>query len=72
MKAREPVALGAVVSLAFDAAALTPVLRRLHGVPAFIALSLSTFRFALDVPDVLQRELDNLARIAREVPASTS
>ena len=65
---RGPVALGAIVSLTFDETISAPILRRLHGVPAFIALSLSTFRFALDVPDVLQRELDNLARIAREVP----
>ena len=65
---QERVALGAIVSLVFDDAASEPVLRRLHGVRAFTALSLSTFRFALDIPDVLQREFDNLARIAREVP----
>lgn len=65
--AREPIALGAIVNLVFDDVS-TPNLSRIYGVSAFSALSFSTFRFALDVPDVLKRELDHLARIARDVP----
>jgi hypothetical protein len=64
----EPVCVGAIIALAFDDAAPVPKLTRMHGAEAFSALSLATFRFALDVPHVLQLELDNLARIAREIP----
>ncbi len=64
---RKPVRLGAIVDLVFDDATSAPVLERIQGVQAFTTLSFSTFRFALDVPDVLRLELDNLARVAREV-----
>jgi hypothetical protein len=58
--------LGAVVALAFDDSVGAPALRRIQGAEAFSALSFSTFRFALDVPDVLRQELDGLARIVAE------
>jgi hypothetical protein len=64
--------LGAIVSLVFDDGAVTPVLHRVHGVGAFAALSLSTFRFDVDVPvggrDEHRDEFARLGRIATEVP----
>ena len=58
--------LGAVVTLVFDERATAPTLRPLHGVEAFSALGTSTFRFALDVPDVLRRELDRYSQIVEQ------
>ena len=58
--------LGAVVALEFDDGVRAPVLRRMQGAQAFSALSFATFRFALDVADVLRQELDGLARIVAE------
>jgi hypothetical protein len=62
------VRLAAVVALQFDRDATGPALARIAGARAFAALSRSTFRFALDVPDVLRAELDAIARVAAEVP----
>jgi hypothetical protein len=60
--------LRAIVALAFDPSVSAPSLRPLKGATAFAALSRSTFRFAIDVADVLRAELDGIARIAAETP----
>jgi hypothetical protein len=67
-RANGPVELRGIISLVFDEHRPEPQLLPLRGVSAFLTLSYSAFRMAIDVPDVLRRELDNLARIAREVP----
>jgi hypothetical protein len=67
-QAREAARLGAMVALTFDASVSEPQLARLRGVEAFSILSLSLSRFALDVSDILRHELDQLARLIREVP----
>jgi hypothetical protein len=61
------VPLRAVVSLTFDESARSASLRPIGGAEAFSILSLSTFRFALDVPEVLCSELDRLATLVEEV-----
>jgi hypothetical protein len=55
--------LAVVVSLVFDGHYTTPALRPIRGVDAFSVLGTSTFRFALDVPDVLRKELDRYSQI---------
>ncbi len=64
--ARGGARLRAVIALAFDDAAPVPTLRPVRGAEAFSLLSLSTFRFAFDVPDVLRQELDGLAQIVEQ------
>jgi hypothetical protein len=64
-----PVRLRAVVALTFgEGEGGGPALRRVRGADAFALLSRALFRFALDVPDALVRELDALSWVAREVP----
>lgn len=60
--------LVALIALAFDDTVPEPTLRPVHGRHAFELLSHSVFRFALDDGAILKCELDNLARIAAEVP----
>jgi hypothetical protein len=67
-QASGPLPLAAIVHLCFDPTAGEPRFEPMRGASAFVILSQATFRFALDVPEVLRDEFNNLSRLAREVP----
>jgi hypothetical protein len=68
--ARAPVAVKAVVYLAFDEALGRATLRRLPGRLAFCRLRTSLFRFIVDEPKTDLRDFGNLAALHAKVPLS--
>ncbi len=74
--ARQPVAaerprtvpLRAMIPLSFDEAAGPPTLRPLAGLELFEAVNRGFVRFVIDEPEVLVRDLDQIARLSAAVP----